>query len=63
MDHFPTQGKGQQPDLSLDSLNESTADLTRICWTQLLLAAELDDKPPLVLPVAPADSFDDDPFS
>lgn len=37
--------------LSLDSLNESKADLTKICWTQLLREAE----PEMVGPQPPFD--------
>lgn len=38
------------------------ADPTRICWTQLLRASEDKGQPPLVLPVAPTQSSDDDLF-
>lgn len=36
------------------------ADPTRICWTQLLRASEDKGQTPLVLPVAPTHSSDDD---
>lgn len=36
--HERTEAKPQI--LSLDSINESKADLTKVCWTQLLREAE-----------------------
>jgi hypothetical protein len=44
---------------SLDLLNESEADLTKICWTQVLREAEPQNVQRLPLPPLP-DDFDPD---
>lgn len=59
----------QQPERTVSSESQmpsesqtQDADPTRICWTQLLRASEDKGQPPLVLPVAPTHSSDDDLF-
>lgn len=58
--HERTEAKPQV--LSLDSINESKADLTKVCWTQLLQEAEPEMMGPqlpfLPMPkIAPEDLF------
>lgn len=43
--------------------NDLSADLTLICWTQVLRATESEDSPPLRLPPLQNDSSDDALFS
>lgn len=53
MEQQPKRTETQPQSLSLDSLNASKADLTKICWTQLLRETELADVQPLPLPLPP----------
>jgi hypothetical protein len=49
------------PPVSLESLHESGADLTRICWTQWLRQPEQESDSRAALPLAPDDGSPSDP--